>query len=896
MAEKIELDIDIASVRQELKSLQGELQKTGAEGEDTFKGMMKDAQEYAKAQRDVTQEVEQSTDAVKRADQAAGSFGSRLKSAILNTNVFGRSIGEWGGELKRVTGFLGGGEAAVGKFGGAFKVLGNIIKLSPIGLLAGVVLALIGYFTRFQSGIDKVSQVLAGASAVVNVLIDRFLKLGSSMLNFLSGNFAEAANDLKAAVGGIGDALVDAALAASDLEKRFQELRDASRTSGVEAARLNVELQRAKKIAEDTTQSFARRTAAAQKAAELEKKIADQALDLAAERLAAEQEYFAQNKESGDARDRLAQAEIDFANAQVERNDAIFEGESKLKDLQEERSAKRKKDAEEAQKERDKLLKDLEQLRIEVQDPDSDSRVVAEIEKKYADLIKKAEDGIKKLNEIESKGSLSPEQIAQRKEFGEIIVKLKEQELDAIADALTELAEKELAIEEAQLKGKQALRDKDFAAAKKSIEDVKAIRESEIDVLEQNFDNYIKVMEANGASKEEIERAELEFSKAIQEARLQADLEFQEKLLVINADGDEATIAQIKNRIQKIKAELDGLSISEGPGANDSPITLGSLLGIKPEDMELFDQSVDQIKKGLAEITQARVDAAAVAVQAAEDELNASKDKVDSAEEDLERELALAELGFASDVTKAQQRLDQARKEEAEAAAARQRAIQDQKRAQRTQLIIDSASQASNIALSVTNLVKTWSTLPFGVGLVAAFAQAALIISTLAGIRAKAKAISARDGVQGRVGKSGIVVGPSHEGGGVPLEVEGNEFVYQDGQRISVVNRRATAQHFGLLQAINNDDRPAMATYLDRLTGGVRRNPDVGAAPSGAGNSSSVSMKIADPITHKLFEENNRLQRKLVEIEEARETIIDMGDYILIRRKGREERIEKRRR
>lgn len=898
MTEKVELDIDIAAIRQELKQLQTEVQKTGAEAEATFKSMMEEAQAFAKAQSEVTKEIQQSSAAVKQADQATGSFGSRVKNAILNQNVFGKSISEWGSQLKQVTQSLGAGEGAVGKFGVVFKVLGNIIKLSPIGLLAGVVVALVGYFTRFQSGIDKVAQVTAGLSATVNILIDRFIKLGSSIINFFSGNFTQAAKDLQGAVSGIGDELYNAVVAASDLEKRFQALRDASRTAAVESARINIELQKAKQIAEDTTQSFARRTAAARKAAELEKKIADQALDTAAEALELTQNKFLIDKNAPGIRDQLAQAEIDFANAQVERNNAIFEGESKIKDIRKEDGEQAKKRAEDAQKERDQLLKDLEKLRVEVQAPDSDQRAVAEVSAKYAALIKTAQSGVEKLNEIEKRGSgLTPEQIAQRKEFGEIILKLQDQENTAILDKLTELADKQIQIEDEQRKGKEAIRLKDFEAAKKSVENVKSLQESEIAVTEQNFENYIKVMKANGSSKEDVAKAQLEFDKIIQEARLKSDLEAQEKLLLINADGDEATIALIKNRIAKIRAELDGLSVA-GPkdDPKDKPFSLGRLLGLEGPELDDFDKAVAHVAQGLQELTAARVAAAQAAVQASEDELNASKDKVDSAEEDLDRELALAELGFASDVTRAQQRLEEAKKQEAEAKAARERAIQDQKRAQRTQILLDSGLQASNIVTASTDVFRGFSKIPIvGVGL--GIAAVALLIGSFLSAKAKAlQATKAREGIQGRTGASGIVVGPSHEGGGVPLEVEGGEFVYQDGKRISVVRKSATATHFGLLQAINNDDRPAMARYLDRLTGGVSRNSDVGAAPSGSSGSSSVTISHADSQTHRLLEENNRLQRKIIELEESKETVLDMGDHFLVKKKGREERIEKRRR
>ncbi len=894
MAEKIELDVDLASVRDELKQMQTELQKTGAEGTTVFKDLVTDAQAMAKAQREVTEEIEQTTAATKRADQATGSFGSRVKSAILDFNIAGKSLAEWGQQGRGLLSFLGAGEGAVGRFGGAFKVLGNIIKLSPIGLLAGVVAALIGYFTRFQSGIDKVSQVMSGVSAVVNVLIERFLKLGSALVNVFKGDFVAAANDVKGAVGGIGDELVRAATEAAALEKRFQELRDASRTASVEASRLKIELEKAKQIADDTNQSYSRRIAAAQKAAEIERKLADTALDFAAERLAAEQEYFAQNKESGDARDRLAQAEIEFSNAQIERNNVLFSGEQAIKSIRKEAAEESKKRAAEAKKERDDLLKDLEKLRVAVQPPGSEDRAVAEVEKKYADLIAVAEKNIAKLNAIEQKGALNPEQIAQREEFKNIIVALKSQELDEIANVLTEFTQKELDLEDARQREIEAKRRKDIEAQRQAVEDIRDIRESEIDITEQNFRNYIRVLEANGASREEIARQQMIFDKIIQEERIKNFIESQEKLLALTDEGDTATIELIKNKILKAKAELEGLSVPdpEQPGGNDGPFSLGSLLGLRGGELEDFEKAVEIVKQGLREISQARAEAARAAVQAAEEEVRASQDKVENAEDDLERELELARLGFASDVTNAQERLKRAQQEENEAKVRREKALQDQKKQQRSQILLDSVLQASNMITAATNVYKGFSVIPF-VGQILGAAAVAILIGSFIGAKAKAlQATKAKHGIQGRVGKTGIVEGPSHEGGGVPLEVEGGEFVYQDGKRISVVKKSATNDHFGLLQAINEDDRPMMAHYLRKLTGGISRDQSIGARPSSSGSSGSI--RLSDKETHTLLRENNELQRKLLAMEEERESVYDMGDYLLIKKRGRSERLQKR--
>lgn len=66
--------------------------------------------------------------------------------------------------------------------------------------------------------------------------------------------------------------------------------------------------------------------------------------------------------------------------------------------------------------------------------------------------------------------------------------------------------------------------------------------------------------------------------------------------------------------------------------------------------------------------------------------------------------------------------------------------------------------------------------------------------------------------------KNGVLVGPSHEGGGIPIEAEGGEFTTTDGKRLSIVNKKMTDRHFDLLQAINKDDRRAIARHALALS------------------------------------------------------------------------------
>ena len=131
--------------------------------------------------------------------------------------------------------------------------------------------------------------------------------------------------------------------------------------------------------------------------------------------------------------------------------------------------------------------------------------------------------------------------------------------------------------------------------------------------------------------------------------------------------------------------------------------------------------------------------------------------------------------------------------------------------------------QAGNIVTSTTNLIKTWSTLPFGVGLIAAFAQVAGIIAFIANIRAKSRQIAsqARYGKTGFLTKDNIVEGRTHAQGGELLEVERGELVQvaDDGgkRRIEVVRRERAREYMDLLRAANEGDRETVVVQALKL-------------------------------------------------------------------------------
>jgi len=305
--------------------------------------------------------------AVEQARAANQGWLQSIRQTIAGQQIAGKSLGEWGEQAREYSQKIQLGQKATTAMTGAFRVFSAVLKASGIGLLIGLVASVIGYFNKFQSGIDKVSQVMAGLNAVVNVLIDRFLKVGTAILKVFSGDFAGAAADVTSAVTGIGDALADAAVQAFNLEKRLQALRDVTITQSVEAARARVELDKFRQIVDDGTQSIGARIQAAKQAGDIEKQLAAQAVDRALEAQQIAQQKFALDKESLAAREEAAKAEVEFQEAVSNLNKANFDAEKEVRELRKEASDERRKQQEEELKKAEALRKEYEKLFADVQ-------------------------------------------------------------------------------------------------------------------------------------------------------------------------------------------------------------------------------------------------------------------------------------------------------------------------------------------------------------------------------------------------------------------------------------------------------------------------------------------------------------------------------------------------
>lgn len=331
-------------------------------------------------------------------------------------------------------------------------------------------------------------------------------------------------------------------------------------------------------------------------------------------------------------------------------------------------------------------------------------------------------------------------------------------------------------------------------------------RESAIKSLEAEEEIRIAEVQSRTADGEIVKAFERRKQQDILDIRIEAA---QRRLKLLENDNTEEGRV-VRAQTQALIADLT--QQSEALKRTPLDINLLDLLGIAPEDQQRVKDALGQVFGATLLIISAGIAARQQEVQAA---IRATDEIIGDAQRrrqelqgELDRALQDQREGYANNADAIRDQIEQTKAAEREALEEKKRQILEQRKLARQQVLLDAAGQTSALSLSVANLIKTWSTIPFGVGLISAFAQAASIYAFMAQTRLRLK--QASQGPQFRHGgrlKDSLLVGPSHEGGGIALldrrtghyygEAEGGE---------GIVRRSSMAKRGDMVDAINKDD------------------------------------------------------------------------------------------
>ena len=593
-----------------------------------------------------------------------------------------------------------------------------VMSANPIGIIIAAIVLLVNQLRKYQGVIDTASKITSQIGAVFTVVTDRAISLGKAIYSLVTLDFAGFGKNMVAATDDFTGAVTKAWTAAGNLADATFALRDAQLAAALSTAKLQDASDRAQAAAQDESKNFNQRIEQLKKAIGLEAEIARIKLDFAAQDLKNAKDRFALDggfTDSTVSREALLEKELAFNAAQNESTKTRISLLKQLNQLEKERLGFISKAIDDAQKLSDKI-----DVTLAV---DPTDKAIIQINQGTTELVKAIQDRIDKINEVQKLRPLNDDEIALRQKLQDNIVDVIDDGEKRILAAILEGALKANALEDKIAKDKKdaaKLRGEEARAALKDILDLENAR---IDITEAEFANFIASLKARGVAEETVKTAQLEFSKRITAQRLEAELAYS-KAILGESSGADADI--LRARIQEIEVLLEGIDIPAPKGKDGKPKTIFDLLGIKfddPEQQQAFEQAVGIIMDSLHSLTQARVDEAQTAADAAQS-------KVDAAQEALDKELDIAEQGLANNVDLRKKDLDEAKK-------ARDAALKEETKARKAQILLDSLGQSSGLITASVNIFASLSKIPF-VGIPLAIGVIGLMLGAFAATKAKA--------------------------------------------------------------------------------------------------------------------------------------------------------------
>ena len=337
----------------ELKSVQDSIPK-GAfyAGMSDLNKKIKETEKNIKLEKlglkDLQNQQKQNNNEIKEQTKALKETNKEAEDTIGNFKVMGVS--------------LNGIKTTFSKMIPLAKTLFGTIRAGLISTGIGALLVAFGslatFFTKTQRGADKLKIALTGISAAFDVIRDRISTVGEAISLVFSGEFNKAIDKLKDSFTGLGDEIKKEVKIMTDLEKRTQKLRDAEIQFTIQRAATRKEIEKARLLAEDETQTQEVRIKALQKALDLETKTTQRELKLARERVKIQEEQMAISENLVEDEKKLADLKADVINKETKslrlQKRVKTEINELNREIQAEEEAARKKKEQEEEKARKK--------------------------------------------------------------------------------------------------------------------------------------------------------------------------------------------------------------------------------------------------------------------------------------------------------------------------------------------------------------------------------------------------------------------------------------------------------------------------------------------------------------------------------------------------------------
>lgn len=713
--------------------------------------------------------------------------------------------------------------AATGNVSTGMKILRGAIIATGIGALVVVLGSLISYFTSTQDGINKVNRVLTPLKVVFQTLIGVVQNFGKylleaithpkqmliDLLDFLKGQFMNRltgmidvfkgigkiiTGDIKEGIKQVGEAAAqtvtgvenvvgkvkDAGKAMSDTideavkrGQRIEEINQKLSSSEADFIQQTAELKQLFKeqnmIAEDTTKTFAEREEAANKSIEIQKQINK----LAEDRNGLEQELlnlkFASNDTSNADRAELARKKAELAEQAAARIEAITTQNNKVNTIRKAANDQANAQAKEAaDKARAHLEEQLKWQKEAVEDyVKTNSAVAQSLQERLA---------------IEEKGMQDRLAILDKEKANGLIKK-------------NEYEKQKREIEEAYLKTRVEL---SIEAVKKEAEQYELQNKTKIDSETRLTAELIAQEQARQDAIYQKKVEALEKEKQLkQEARdwdYNDEEEYQSQLQTLQEDRD--------TQRRELKKQADEQDKEQRK--------LNADLDFQERIARLESEEAGEYEIRYAQLENEN----ALAIQKADEQHQAGQ----LSDEQYQRNLELIRKNYAKKKIAIDKNVEDAKLQAFQSVFGQIKGLVGEQTALGKAAAI--AETTINTYMAAQKAYSAMAAIPVVGPALGAVAAAATVASGLMNV---AK-ISSTDV---KYEKGGLLKGKSHNEGGIPFTVAGRGGFEAEGGEY-IVNKRATAMYFPVLEAINRSAGYGNYNPVYMAAGGViKQVPDM---------------------------------------------------------------------
>lgn len=341
-------------------------------------------------------------DIKKSSDKASASMSAGFTAAASTAALIPGPIGTAATAMQGLT-------AATGTFAGALKTVRVALIATGIGAFLVVVGTLIAYFTETEKGAQKLRVAMAGVGTVVRTLFDAWVSMAKATYDFWTFNWKGAAKNLTDAFNTATTGLVNNTQAAIANAKALNAVEEAEGELTIKRAQANRAITEARLLADDLTKSTAERIHQVYLAGVIEKRVAEEELEIQRQRVATMESNLRLKKDaSEEERDLLEQAQvrlIELQNDTLKREKRLGSEVNSLKNEQAAKDKERDAARLEAIKERDAAEVELAKKRAE------ELQAIADAEFKIAEQRVKNEQTIDEFI-AERKARTAEEQLA----------------------------------------------------------------------------------------------------------------------------------------------------------------------------------------------------------------------------------------------------------------------------------------------------------------------------------------------------------------------------------------------------------------------------------------------------------------------------------------------------